>query len=203
MRWRLLATKQKETFAHPRTRFAPPSFYSTQLLEFLSTQLISNRSPVVLVTKCDQELHFLLTRPQWVISFLLNQCGSLVYYFLLGTAGFLRVPSMSHFLSPGLFIISCPCSQPRFCSPDVAAFPRDPRIHDNSLHANPFTASCIWSTEISMAVPICNSLTFMWTFFGEVALGGEKATLRAMCGAALVCLGVALCVKSKLDLSPP
>ena len=34
-----------------------------------------------------QELKFLVGRPQWVVSFLLNQCGSVVYYFLLGTAG--------------------------------------------------------------------------------------------------------------------
>jgi len=35
----------------------------------------------------------------------------------------------------------------------------------------------------------------------EVALGGEKATVRTMCGALLVCLGVAMCVSSKLHLN--
>jgi len=34
-----------------------------------------------------QELKFLVGRPQWLVAFLLNQCGSLVYYLLLGTAG--------------------------------------------------------------------------------------------------------------------
>ena len=28
-----------------------------------------------------------MLRPQWIVCFALNQCGSLVYYFLLGTAG--------------------------------------------------------------------------------------------------------------------
>ena len=32
------------------------------------------------------------------------------------------------------------------------------------------------TADISMAVPICNSLTFLWTWAAEVAVGGEKAT---------------------------
>jgi formate/nitrite transporter FocA (FNT family) len=40
-----------------------------------------------MISSTEQELKFLALRPQWLVCFLLNQCGSLVYYFLLGTAG--------------------------------------------------------------------------------------------------------------------
>ncbi|EKX40005.1 hypothetical protein GUITHDRAFT_154282 [Guillardia theta CCMP2712] len=85
------------------------------------------------------ELIFLITRPAWLIPFLLNQCGSLLYYLTLGSA------------------------------------------------------------DVSMAVPIANSLTFMWTWLTGVLLGEEKANAITLVGALVVVLGVALCVYSKLE----
>lgn len=54
------------------------------------------------------------------------------------------------------------------------------------------------STEISVAVPICNSLTFIFTAITARALGEEQQwTWRTGCGALCIVAGVALCVLSK------
>jgi drug/metabolite transporter (DMT)-like permease len=59
----------------------------------------------------------------------------------------------------------------------------------------------IWllgSTEISMAVPIVNSLTFLFTALAAAALGEEQQwTARTYAGALCIVAGVALCVASK------
>ena len=84
------------------------------------------------------ELRYTLLNWKVVLPFLLNQSGSLAYYYLLGTA------------------------------------------------------------EISMAVPICSSLTFVFTAATSWALG-ERVHNPAQTGlgAALVLVGVAICVASK------
>jgi hypothetical protein len=53
-------------------------------------------------------------------------------------------------------------------------------------------------SDISMAVPISNSTTFMWTALTEILLGEEPGNKWTLLGSALVVMGVALCVYSKL-----
>ncbi len=55
------------------------------------------------------------------------------------------------------------------------------------------------SADISMAVPISNSVTFLWTLVTSVLIG--EAALRPVdvAGSLLVVAGVAICVHSKLD----
>jgi hypothetical protein len=54
------------------------------------------------------------------------------------------------------------------------------------------------ASDISMAVPISNSTTFMWTALTEILLGEEPGNRWTLLGSALVVMGVALCVYSKL-----
>mmetsp|Transcript_13590 Transcript_13590/g.31529 ORF Transcript_13590/g.31529 Transcript_13590/m.31529 type:complete len:143 (-) Transcript_13590:133-561(-) len=53
--------------------------------------------------------------------------------------------------------------------------------------------------DISMAVPIANSTTFMWTALTQVALGEEAGNRYTLIGSVLVVVGVGLCVCSKLE----
>mmetsp|Transcript_1573 Transcript_1573/g.3342 ORF Transcript_1573/g.3342 Transcript_1573/m.3342 type:complete len:131 (+) Transcript_1573:90-482(+) len=85
------------------------------------------------------ELIFLFSRWQYLVPFLINQCGSLVYYLTLGDA------------------------------------------------------------DISLAVPIANSTTFLWTALTQAALGEEAGNRWTLLGSALVVVGVGLCVYSKLE----
>ena len=50
-----------------------------------------------------------------------------------------------------------------------------------------------------MAVPISNSVTFVWTLAAAVALGEAALRPADVAGALLVLAGVAVCVHSKLD----
>ncbi|ORX91449.1 transmembrane protein [Basidiobolus meristosporus CBS 931.73] len=52
--------------------------------------------------------------------------------------------------------------------------------------------------DLSLAVPITNSLTFIFTTFAGYLLG-EKVSRRDCLGMALVVVGVTLCVSSRLD----
>jgi len=83
-----------------------------------------------------------LLRWHFWLPFLINQCGSIAYNFLLGT------------------------------------------------------------TDISLASPICNSLTFIFTgLTARLALGERQPiTFRTVAGTTLIVAGVGLCVASKLDV---
>ena len=53
--------------------------------------------------------------------------------------------------------------------------------------------------DISLAVPISNSCTFMWTSLTGVLLGEETMNLTTCIGSLFVVLGVGICVHSKLE----
>ena len=53
--------------------------------------------------------------------------------------------------------------------------------------------------DISMAVPISNSVTFVWTLLAAVLLGEAALRPADVAGALLVVAGVAICVHSKLE----
>jgi hypothetical protein len=50
-----------------------------------------------------------------------------------------------------------------------------------------------------MAVPISNSVTFLWTLVTSVLLGEAALRPADVAGSFLVVVGVAICVHSKLD----
>ena len=81
----------------------------------------------------------ILTNWKFYVPYLLNQSGSLVFYYLLSTS------------------------------------------------------------EVSMSVPIVNSLTQIFTFLGSLALGEKMTNLPlAVAGSILITLGVSLCVYDRL-----
>lgn len=53
------------------------------------------------------------------------------------------------------------------------------------------------STELSLTVPITNSLAFLFTVLGEYIAEGKLITRDTWVGMSLVCGGIALCVVSK------
>ncbi|XP_020775199.1 LOW QUALITY PROTEIN: transmembrane protein 234 [Boleophthalmus pectinirostris] len=87
------------------------------------------------------ELKFLLLNLSYIVPFLLNQSGSLVYYYTLST------------------------------------------------------------TELSVAVPVTNSLTFLCTLITGKALGEEFGGKYAVAGMFLTMAGITLCVMSSMDPS--
>jgi len=54
------------------------------------------------------------------------------------------------------------------------------------------------TTELSLTVPITNSLAFLFTVLGEWFAEGKLITRDTWIGMTLVCGGIALCVYSKL-----
>ncbi|XP_040055171.1 transmembrane protein 234 [Gasterosteus aculeatus] len=82
---------------------------------------------------------FLLLNLKYLIPFLLNQSGSLVYYYTLST------------------------------------------------------------TELSLAVPVANSLTFLCTLFTGKLLGEEFGGKQAVAGMFLTMAGIGLCVLSSIE----
>lgn len=52
--------------------------------------------------------------------------------------------------------------------------------------------------ELSLTVPITNSLAFLFTVLGEWYAEGKLITRDTWAGMLLVCAGIALCVYSKL-----
>eukprot|EP00123_Amoebidium_parasiticum_P005274 comp16506_c0_seq1/m.14519 comp16506_c0_seq1/g.14519 ORF comp16506_c0_seq1/g.14519 comp16506_c0_seq1/m.14519 type:complete len:137 (-) comp16506_c0_seq1:334-744(-) len=84
------------------------------------------------------ELWFLVTRWQYIIPFIINQSGSLLYYMTLGQA------------------------------------------------------------DISLAVPITNSLTFIFAGISGYLLGEKVGNTDTYFGVACIVAGVSLCVYSKL-----
>ncbi|XP_069478585.1 transmembrane protein 234 isoform X2 [Ambystoma mexicanum] len=81
-----------------------------------------------------EEMKFLLLNYKCLLPFLMNQCGSLLYYFTLASA------------------------------------------------------------DLSLAVPICNTLASVITVGTGMALGEELGGMRAMLGMAIATIGVTLCV---------
>ncbi|XP_056266861.1 transmembrane protein 234 isoform X2 [Pseudoliparis swirei] len=85
------------------------------------------------------EVKFLFLNLKYLVPFLLNQTGSLVYYYTLST------------------------------------------------------------TELSLAVPVANALTFLCTLFTGKLLGEEFGGKQAVAGMFLTTAGIALCVMSSVD----
>uniref|UniRef100_A0A8C3A2B0 Transmembrane protein 234 n=1 Tax=Cyclopterus lumpus TaxID=8103 RepID=A0A8C3A2B0_CYCLU len=85
------------------------------------------------------EVKFLFLNLKYLVPFLLNQSGSLVYYYTLST------------------------------------------------------------TELSLAVPVANSLTFLCTLFTGKLLGEEFGGKQAVAGMFLTMAGITLCVMSAID----
>ncbi|CAN9502059.1 unnamed protein product [Ophioblennius macclurei] len=85
------------------------------------------------------EVKFLLLNIQYMVPFLLNQSGSLVFYYTLS------------------------------------------------------------STDLSLAVPVTNSLTFIWTLLTGRLLGEEFGGKQAVLGMFLTMAGITLCVIGSTD----
>ncbi|KAH0948292.1 hypothetical protein HN011_012282 [Eciton burchellii] len=86
-----------------------------------------------------KELAFLVTNPEYILPFVLNQCGSVLYFLTLQ------------------------------------------------------------NTDISLAVPVSNSLTFVFTAITGWFLGEEKAHRNTYLGMILVLCGTTLCCWDKLN----
>ncbi|XP_037031515.1 transmembrane protein 234 homolog [Bradysia coprophila] len=84
------------------------------------------------------EIYFLITRWQYLVPFILNQCGSVLYVLTLQ------------------------------------------------------------NTELSVAVPVANSLSFVFTAISALFLGEQRATLKNYIGMTLVMLGTTICMIAKM-----
>lgn len=90
------------------------------------------------ITKILLELKFMVTRWQYILPFLLNQCGSVLYVFALQ------------------------------------------------------------KSELSVAVPIANSCSFLFTALMALCLGEKAPSRNGYIGMALIALGISICILSKL-----
>ncbi|XP_036927098.1 transmembrane protein 234 isoform X2 [Acanthopagrus latus] len=104
------------------------------------------------------ELKFLFLNLKYLVPFLLNQSGSLVYYYTLSTTGETHNPKSTSSLSDG-----------SFCR------------------------------DLSLAVPVANSLTFLCTVLTGKALGEEFGGKQAVAGMFLTMAGITLCIISSVD----
>ncbi|XP_076646276.1 transmembrane protein 234 homolog [Halictus rubicundus] len=86
-----------------------------------------------------KELAFLVTKLKYVVPFVINQCGSVLYFLMLG------------------------------------------------------------GTDISLAVPVTNSLTFVVTAITGSMLGEEKIQKNTYIGMTLILVGTMLCCWDKVD----
>ena len=59
----------------------------------------------------------------------------------------------------------------------------------------PFFLTC--GPELSLTVPITNSLAFLFTVLGEWYVDGKLITRDTWLGMGLVCAGIGMCVVSK------
>ncbi|XP_074548171.1 transmembrane protein 234 [Halichoeres trimaculatus] len=103
------------------------------------TEGIENVTKTNRVSQLLAEAKFLLLNIRYLVPFLLNQSGSLVYYYTLST------------------------------------------------------------TELSFAVPVANSLTFIFTLLTGKLLGEEFGGKQAVVGMFLTMAGITLCVISSID----
>lgn len=84
------------------------------------------------------EIKFLITRWQYIVPFLLNQCGSVLYVLTLQQA------------------------------------------------------------DLSLAVPLSNSCSFLFTALVAIALGEQKPSRNTYIGVALIVLGISICMIDKM-----
>lgn len=84
------------------------------------------------------EFKFMVTRWQYILPFLLNQCGSVLYVFALQ------------------------------------------------------------KSELSVAVPIANSCSFLFTALMAIGLGEKVPSRNGFIGMALIALGISICIVAKL-----
>jgi len=104
---------------------------------------------------------------------LINQSGSLVYYYLLGSTG------KKGYLTALVCLLICGSSFQGYMQWMTASF-------------------LFWSTELSLSVPICNSLTFVFTALTSWVLGEKiHRPLQAVGGMMLVLAGIAISVQAK------
>ncbi|XP_070698405.1 transmembrane protein 234 [Pempheris klunzingeri] len=103
------------------------------------TEGIENVTSASRVSQLLAEVKFLFLNLKYLVPFLLNQSGSLVYYYTLST------------------------------------------------------------TELSLAVPVANSLTFLCTLLTGKLLGEEFGGKQAVAGMFLTMAGITLCVISSID----
>ncbi|CAK6971470.1 Hypothetical predicted protein [Scomber scombrus] len=103
------------------------------------TEGIEHVSKTSRVSQLLAEVKFLLLNLKYLIPFLLNQSGSLVYYYTLST------------------------------------------------------------TELSLAVPVANTLTFLCTLLTGKLLGEEFGGKQAVAGMFLTMVGITLCVISSME----
>ncbi|KAF2359155.1 putative transmembrane family 234, partial [Trinorchestia longiramus] len=89
------------------------------------------------LTQIFAELRFLISRPKYILAFLLNQVGSLLFFMLLG------------------------------------------------------------STDLSLAVPIANGLTFLITTITGQLLGEENLDFSGWLGVVLLFIGLCFCIAGK------
>ncbi|XP_056152119.1 transmembrane protein 234 isoform X1 [Lampris incognitus] len=104
-----------------------------------STEGIENVTRSNKVLQLLAETQFLFLNFKYLVPFLLNQCGSLVYYFTLAT------------------------------------------------------------TDLSLTVPVTNSLTFLFTLLTGKLLGEEFGGKRAIGGMLLTMVGITLCIISSMS----
>ncbi|XP_054193701.1 transmembrane protein 234 isoform X5 [Pan paniscus] len=90
-----------------------------------------------------QEMKTLFLNTEYLMPFLLNQCGSLLYYLTLA------------------------------------------------------------STDLTLAVPICNSLAIIFTLIVGKALGEDIGGKRAVAGMVLTVIGISLCITSSVESCEP
>ncbi|KAK3756125.1 hypothetical protein RRG08_033009 [Elysia crispata] len=88
------------------------------------------------------EFFFLITNWKYILSFVMNQTGSLVYYITLSSA------------------------------------------------------------DLTLAVPITNSMTFIFTALSSHVLGEKQINFNTLVGITLVAAGVLLCVLGKIETPP-
>ena len=113
----------------------------------------------------------LLRRPQYAIPLVANLTGSIWFFLLVGQAGTLVFSTL-------VFLIPC----------------------------HTWWGACMYvlldcanrTRELSLTVPITNSLAFLFTVLGEYLAEGKLITRDTWLGMGLVCGGIALCVISKL-----
>lgn len=84
------------------------------------------------------EIKFLITRWQYIVPFLINQCGSVLYVYALQYA------------------------------------------------------------HLSVAVPVANSCTFLFTALTAMILGEQKHSIKTYIGIALVAVGITICMTDQM-----
>ncbi|CAM9760924.1 unnamed protein product [Phaeothamnion confervicola] len=110
-------------------------------------------------------------RPTVLIPYAVNQAGSALYWYLIA--------------SEGTFPQRLLCSR-------QSLYKRD------AIESRPLWLSLC--TDLSMAVPICNSLTFVFTALTGAALGEAfRRPLVAWGGIALVLCGTAFCISAQKE----